>query len=265
MEAYGASNYLEILNFQIQAHPRRGYRSELAAAMKVHSSYVTRVLAGEAQLTPDQAADLAAFWNFREPEARAFLLLVLRERAGSPILRKSLERQLDEIRASENRITTQIEAKRSNDDELALYYSSWHYLAIHVLLLIPAFRSLEKLAGALQLPKAQVQAALLELEKIGLAKQEAAGWVPIVRDLHLADSAVWTPIIHASWRQKAALRVAERREGELHYSGIHTCGKEDAEKIRKLWMNTLLECRKIASESSRDETHFVLLLDHFGL
>ncbi len=265
MRTLEASHYREVLAFHIQNSGRRGYRSELAQAMKVHSSYLTRVMAGEAHLTPDQAADLAGFWELREPEARAFLLLVLRERAGSPALRRSLETQLAEIRATEDRLSTQIDAKRSDAENHALYYSSWHYPAIHVLLLIPANRTPAKLATLLQLPVAAVIASLIELEKIGLAKRTGEEWTPIVRDLHLADQALWTPIIHASWRQKAALRIAERRADELHYSGIHACSKADAERIRRLWRATLLECRKIASESPRDETHFVLLFDHFGL
>jgi hypothetical protein len=266
MKTYEASHYLEILEDRIGAAPKRGYRGDLAAAMKVHSSYLTRIMAGNAHLTPDQAADLAAYWKLGEAETRAFILLVMRDRAGSPALKRSLDAQLAEIRATENRLSTQISAKRSSQEDHALYYSSWHYPAIHVLLLVPANRTPEKLATLLQLPKAQILTSLAELEKIGLAKRAPGGeWTPIVRDLHLADQTLWTPIIHASWRQKATLRIGERRDEEFHYSGIHTCTKDDAERIRKLWRETLLECRKIASDSPRDETHFVLLFDLFGL
>ncbi len=266
MKITEAATYREVLHAQIRKNPQRGYKGELAVAMRIHSSYLTRVISGDVHLTPDQAADLAGFWKLSERETRAFLLLVMRERAGSPALRKSLDQQLAEIRAQDTKLSTQIEVEEGVEDDHSLYYSSWHYPAIHVLLLNPLTRSAEKLSSMLQLPRNVVLTALAELVRMRLAeKTSGTEWRPIVRDMHLPDQEMWAPINHASWRQKAALRIAERRKDELHYSGVHTCTKGDHERIRKLWMNTLLECRKIASDSPGDDENFVLLFDVFSL
>src|SRR4051812_8836100 len=99
MKVFAASNYRQVMQEKIrEGGAVRGYQARLAEAAGVHSSYISRVLADRVELTPDQAASLARFWNFDGDETDFFIDLVLLERSASKDFRARLGRRLEVVR-----------------------------------------------------------------------------------------------------------------------------------------------------------------------
>src|SRR5689334_17794455 len=76
----------------------KGQRLKLAQHLKVNPSYVSQVLNGHQDFTPEQAMATSRFLSHTEAEAKYFLNLVLFARAGTDELRKYYRQELTKQR-----------------------------------------------------------------------------------------------------------------------------------------------------------------------
>src|SRR5688500_2310705 len=93
-----AEDYRRFITAWLDAQPRRGYgmRSRLAEAMGCRLSYLSRVMEGAAELSPEQALRGASFFGLTRAENKLFRLLVDLERGGTPDLRAAIREEIEE-------------------------------------------------------------------------------------------------------------------------------------------------------------------------
>lgn len=235
----------------------RGYQGQMAKAAGTHGSYLSRVLGREVQLTPDQAAGLCEFWGLNTDEGEYFLTLVNLERAGTLRLQTLLRRRLDELKAKHQRLSEKLDVKSApptGTPDLVIYYSNWHYMAIHVALTIPDLRTPASLAKHLKLPLAFVGSTLATLEGLGLARRNSENrWTPIDRDLHRDCSETFASTQQASWRVQTAARMHAQRERALHYTAVHSVSRRDFEMIRAKFVEQIVITRRAMMASAEEE------------
>src|SRR4051812_19263358 len=77
---------------------RRGFRSRLAEALACQNAYISQVLNGSANFSPEQGLKIANFLGINAGETRFFLVLIEHARAGTRELRDFYQRDLDEMR-----------------------------------------------------------------------------------------------------------------------------------------------------------------------
>ena len=100
MNVYEASAYKEFLNSKIQAFRSvKGYKTQLAKAAGFSPSFLSQVIHGHIELTPEHAIRLARFWELDAFETDYFMLLVDSARAGSIALREHLAVKMAKFRA----------------------------------------------------------------------------------------------------------------------------------------------------------------------
>ncbi len=87
---------------QVKGH---GYKSAMARAMACQSAYVSRVLKDQASFSLEQAERLNRLFSHSRLEAKYFLTLVSRDRAGTPELKNFYEEVLRELHST--RVTAQ--------------------------------------------------------------------------------------------------------------------------------------------------------------
>src|SRR5437016_3714585 len=116
----------------------RGYQSQLARAAGCSRSFLSQVLGRDIDLTRDHAAGLGEFWSLDPLQFEYFLTLVDLSRVRSEHLRNHLERKLARIRGDHSNLSKRL-GKEAIDGARAelIYYSSWTYGAIHMLLCVP--------------------------------------------------------------------------------------------------------------------------------
>ncbi|MBY0372069.1 hypothetical protein K2X33_15405, partial [bacterium] len=66
----------------------RGFFQEMAKELNVHSSLVSQIVRGSKDPTPEQTCSIAEWLKLTSDETEYLLMLVMRERAGNPALRK---------------------------------------------------------------------------------------------------------------------------------------------------------------------------------
>lgn len=96
MIVYEATNYKEFIDAKIISYRMvRGYKTKLAKAAGFSPSFLSQVIHGHVELTPEHALRLAQFWEMDEKETDYFMLLVDHSRAGSVILRDRIAQKME--------------------------------------------------------------------------------------------------------------------------------------------------------------------------
>jgi len=255
MKVFGFSDYKAFLKHQVALNRAQGgYKTTLANAAGCKPSFLSHVLHTHVHLTPDHAVGLALYWGFNDLEQDYFLELVNLERAGSKTLTEHIKRKLESILEKQENLAARFQKKKPvTDSEQHIYYSSWHYSAIHILLTIPQFQSSRAISQRLNLPIEFVKKALNELDGMGLAAYTDDRWQATKRDIHLPRDSHLTTTNHFNWRNRAIEHAQTTKEQGIHYTAVHSLSKKDFERIKQLLLESLDKSRGIVGPSKEEE------------
>lgn len=243
--------------------PGRGARARLAEALGCQPGFVSLVLSGGSDLALEHAFKTSDFLKHTVQERDYFLLLVHLARAGSKGLESYYREKIEAIQNQRREVKERIRSSSSLtlEDQL-IYYSSWHYSAVHMCLMIPRLQTPSAIRNALSLSASTVSDCLEFLARTGLARAQGERFVGGPARMHLpADS----PLIsrhHANWRIQALKSLDERRIADLHYSAVISISMDAAEEIRKILLNSIQQTEP-ALAAAKDEKVFALNLDLF--
>lgn len=244
---------------------RTGIKAELAKAMRCHPAFVSRVLAGEAQLNLEQAERAAGFLGLNHEERRYFLFLLQEERAGTDELRAFFREERESMLVQRREIRHRIPvSERISVKHQAVYYSTWYYAAIHALVSVADYRTPESLSLALNLPPAVVREAVTFLEAIGVLAKRGGQLVVGQRHIHLDRSSPLLKQHHANWRLQCIKQLDQANADDFRYSGVFSLSHQDAARLRETMLRHLKEYLEVASRSP-EETAYVYCVDLFGL
>ncbi|RYZ87882.1 MAG: TIGR02147 family protein [Proteobacteria bacterium] len=243
----------------------RGKRKELADHIGCQVSHITNVLSGIWQFNQEQAQSTASFFGFSRPETEFFLLLVQFNRAGTSGLRDVYSDMLNERQEKHAALKDRLAMPDSlKEREENMYYGSWHYGAVHVLLSIPEFQSRESIAERLELPISRVDAILSFLVETGLCQKTGLRYLPARPLIHLDKSSPLIARHHINWRLRTIQSLELGTPNDLHYSSVLTISKTDYVKVREILANALAKALKVVTASPEEEAA-VLCMDLFAL
>jgi uncharacterized protein (TIGR02147 family) len=253
IRCFDYTSYKSFLKAVIDQAERRGMVTELAEAAGCQRSYLSQVLNGPAQLTPDHAFGIADHLRFTSSESDYFLLLVDHERAATLKLRKRLSEKLESLRREQNTVSRTVQIERPVDLEIqGAYFSSWHMAAIHAATSMDRLQTVESISSRLSLSKAVVESGLERLLKMGLVKKERQRWLFHGGNVHLDESSPWNASNHHNWRARAILDAQTASEG-LHYTSVFTLSQADFESLRKSLLRFIDKSRKEIAVSPSEE------------
>jgi uncharacterized protein (TIGR02147 family) len=264
---YDFGDYREFLKGWIRSRPSAGHgeRSRIAIALRCHVAYISLVLKGSADLSFEQAQDLADYVGLDEERTDYLLLLVGKARAGTPRLREGYARKLESMLASrrvlKNRFKSGTELSTTAQ---ATYFSAWYYSAIHILIMMmPGFDRPETIEEYLRLPKKLVQRVIHFLENEGLISRNDTGYIKGPLNIHLGTDSGMLSKHHTNWRIAAIQSFEYERPHDLHYSSAVAINRKDAEKIRKLFIDSIERARAVITESKSENALYSLSIDLF--
>jgi uncharacterized protein (TIGR02147 family) len=265
MKVFEFNSYKKYLNNYIERSGRRGLISELARAAGCTHSYLSQVLNGKPDLTPDQAWSLTEHLLLSTEEAEYFFTLVLNERAATPKLKKNLEAKLKALK-SEQTQTTKVVSK-TTDAQLLIsqrdrYYSQWTVGAIHSLTASKEYQTIEKLSDRLNLSKLEVEQNLQWLVENSLVKKSGNRFLHSGQNIHLPTEAIHNQINHLNWRLRAV--QASFRSDEIHYTSTFTISQKDWDYLRRELL-TFIESQRKQIQSSGSDEGFVFCCDLFKM
>lgn len=260
-------DYREVLKEALK-RKGRGSQSALANALGVQAPYMTRVLAGDAHLSPEQALLAAQSFQYGSLETEYFLTLVLLGRAGTEALRQHLKLKLEEIRL---RGKPSLEDKLGNKDHgmdqdaVNIYYSHWIYTAIHLLTSNPEPQTVSSLCDQLSLPPVVVEPALKQLVEWRLVEQDGSVFKMLENKMFMQFSSQFINRFHASWRTKLLQDLEYPPDGSSrHVTLLVGLERKNIEKLKDVLDRAGREIGEIVEKDQVEETQ-VICLDFFPL
>jgi len=240
------------------------YQSRLAEAAGCQKSFLSQVLNSHVHVTPDHAAAMSGFLGLTEEEQIYFIDLVAMARCGSPSLREVLKKRMKQMKDARADPSQRIHWPELEFKVQELYYSSWHWGAIHMLVSIPNFRTSSSIAERLGLPRAKVEKALEGLEAMKLIEKTKGGWKVTDNFTYLPNSSPMTGANHINWRQRAIANIQSMDDTALHYSAAFALSQDDFHELKEMIVEFIEQANNKISASPCEEAA-VFSCDFFRL
>ncbi len=243
----------------------RGFRSKLASFINCQSGYVTRVLNESAHFSLEQALKIASFLKLNEKEQSFFLLLVEKDRAGTKELKEYFKHKIDKERDSYLNIKERVGDSRAlTASEQSVYYSNWHYLAIHMLTTIKGFDNVESISKTIGLSLSATSEIILFLLRTGILMEVKGKLSAGITQVHLDRESPLINQHHTNWRIAAIQSLTNNSKSDIHYSTVSTLSKSDVE-ILKLKVVKLIEEYVAIVKPSNEEQMYGFNIDFYNL
>lgn len=243
----------------------RGVRRLLGEAIGCQVAYVSHVLAGDKNFSPEQLEAAARFFALRDDETDHLMLLGEFARAGTPSLRKMLAKKISQKQSEYREIKKRIKISKSiSQADQATYYSSWHYQAITSILTIPECRTVDAISRRLKIPTEKVNSVLSFLLDKGLVKETSKGYEPTETQIHLPRTSPLIGKLHSNWRVRTLASFDDMRPADYHYSGVVTLAEKDYDTVKEILTKALSQAADVI-RPSKEETICVLAMDFFEL
>ncbi|OQW50415.1 MAG: hypothetical protein A4S09_01080 [Proteobacteria bacterium SG_bin7] len=221
-------------------------------------SHISQVLNGKSQLSLEQAESINDFLGHTSDESQFFLLLVQIGRAGTRALKNRLSQQAEQILEKRLVLKDRLGVTQPlSKENQAIFYSSWLYGAIHVMLTIPQFQSKESISDYLGISLKRTAEILEFLVSIELAIPLENGRFGVgTSRIHLGSDSPMISKFHTNWRMQA-IRSLDKEDGksDLHYSSVITISDEDFKKIKNLLVKYIEEIKLIVKNSPSQKLH----------
>lgn len=265
MRLFEHHSYKDYLRALIKTSARRGLISELAGAAGCTHSYMSQVLNGKPDLTPDQAWALNEHLEHSKDEADYFFLLVLSGRASSQKLKKALDAKLKILKAEQLRLSKAVQ--KSSDSQIEAsnrdrYYAHWAVSAIHALTASADFQTVDEISKRLNLSSTEVESTLKWLSENSLVKRSGQRFIHSGHSVHLPTEAIHNQVNHLNWRLRGSLGYSKSEN--VHYTSVFTLSKKDWDILRSDLI-AFIEAQRSQIQSSGSEEAYAFCCDLFRI
>lgn len=252
---FSAKSYRDFIREWISSRDSaRGLQGQMCEAMECQSAHLSRALQDKVHLTMDQAFLLTQFLGLGKAETGYFLKLTERDRAGSPKYRSQISEELEDMKQAHDDLATRFKQERiGNHEQEAIYYSSWHWIAIHYITASEKFQTPQKIADRLGLEVSFIRSSLETLEQFGLVKRKGDRWILNSGSIHMPKTSPLNSIQHGNWRNRAVLKSQNQKDDGLHYTIVQTISEDDFVSIKQQLLNAIDKYRKTADASPSEE------------
>lgn len=243
---------------------RRGMKSTLAKAIGCQPSYLSQILKNQTQLTLEQGADAADFFQLPELDKDYFMLLLQKERSGNYRLQSFYQKKMDRVLNKKNNLAQRLkdETKGISEDAAEKYYSSWQYLAIHILTSIPTYDNTKKISEHLGLTIERTEHILQFLVQHNFVEYKDQRYTIGSRHLHLEKENKLNHHHQLNWRLKALDQTRSLETSEINYAGVYSLSKKDAEIIKENIIKLIKNNLKVVAPSV-EEVMYCSVIDFF--
>lgn len=262
MNIFTSNDYREILSQLIKERreidPDINFQN-LAMFMRVPKSYLSRVIHGGADLSPDQIFLASNYLSFTVKERDYLLLLVDFSRAG---LKQRKDHLLSKIRAIQSEALDTKENLKSVklaevDTNLYDYYLDPKIQLVHVCLTVPRYRkNLTKLSQDLQISNQQLLKILTKLEQIKLITRMGDEVKVLVENIHLPKSSP----VYRMWRNSLKLLSMQHidsldDEEAYSFSVVFSSNDDSKRLIHRKFIDFLKEVEEIATSGKQENVY----------
>lgn len=260
-------NYKNYINGRIDNSPAkgRGLKLKLAEFLNCQTAFISQVLKGEPNFSLEHAVKLNSFFDHTKEESRFFLLLLQLERAGSLELQGFFKSEIKETLEKRSDLKYRFDIKHSlKKVDQQVYYSSWMYSCIHMMIAIPEFQTPQAISRHLNIPREKTIEVITFLEETGLVEKKGAHYEIGVTKIHLAKDSPQIQRHHTNWRMQAIRSIELNDSHDLHYSTVVSMAKADVPRIKETLIKAIEECRGVIRDSNEEKIQGICI-DFFSV
>lgn len=231
-----------------------GIWSKLAAAAGCQATYLSQAMKGKVQLTSDHIIGIAEFLELSDSETEFFLLLLEKARSGTKNHSHYISRRISKMRSEQENLSKIFSGPPLEvGQKESIYYSTWTWAAIHVIVSIPEYRTPEKIAQRLQLPLELVAYSLQMLAQHGVVKKTGNTWALGTGDVHIPKNSPLVHAHHSNWRQKALLDSLLPDTDGVHFTGVHSLSRKDFLHLKEKLLELIQHSKEVIAPSKEEE------------
>jgi len=265
-DIYNFNDYRTFLKHLLKTSPKKGHgvRSQWAKAMNCQVAYVSHILKNLYEISIEQAEGLSRYLALSKEETEFFLLLVQKERAGTHQLKQFFLKLIEEKIKQRQHIRNRMKIKTSlSIEDQAIYYSSWIYAAVHIILTIPFYQdSPEKIAKYFNESLATIRRVLDFLETRNLIRVNNGHFSVLNNYLFINKDSPLFSHQQSFWRQKAIESIYKNNSEEIHFASLFTASETDIKKIKEILLKSIEESTEII-KPSKEEKLYTICMDFF--
>lgn len=240
-----------------------GSKSKFSSALRIQSAFLSQVLSEKYSLSLEQADLANSYFEHSKNEAEYFILLVSRDRAGTPSLKEFYTQQINK-KMTEYQLLTEALGKKQEIDEQTkgIYYSSWLYAAVHVGCTIANLRTKKQLSQKFNMDENKIEEILAFLTEHSMLEKKMNEYFPNQNWVRLGKDSPHIIKHHTNWRMQAVQNLERQKDNDLHFSGIYSMDLMTAKSIQTEIINFLKQQQK-KIETAKEENLYILGLDFF--
>ncbi len=260
MEVLNIENYRHFIRFYLaKRSPRgRGEIGKLAKFIRVHSTFVSQVLAGTKDFNVEQSYAITEYLQLTKIEKKFFLLLVQKDRAGTVNVKNYFKNEIEELKSSMLTVSKHLNKPSIlTKEDSAIFYSTWLYSAIRLFCSIDPGKTLDEIGLQFHLGRKKASNYVDFLERAGLILLEDGLYKLGEAHTHLSGDSPFIIKHHMNWRIKALQRHENIRREELAFTAPISLSKKDFLKIRENLLSSIKEVIEVAKESKAEEVAFL--------
>lgn len=260
------STIFEYIDYKIYVQERiqslpskgRGVKLKLAEFLHCQNTFVSQVLNGDPHFSLEQGARLNEFFEHTKDESKFFLLLLHLARAGNSELKKYYQEEIDDLIIKNSDLKKRTNIKGSlRDKDQDIYYSSWLYSAVHILVTIKDFQNASQIAKRLNLSKDKALEILGFLTDSGLLQKEGNTYTSGSTRIHLSKESPHISRHHTNWRMRAVQAIDMKQASDLHFSNVVSMGEKDIVRVREIFIKAIAEARSIIKDSPEEKLYSI--------
>lgn len=244
-------------------HAPRGIKSQFSESIQILPAFLSQVLKEKYALSLEQADLANHFFDHSEEESEFFILLTSKDRAGSVSLRKRYQTQINNLLEKRKLLIERLGKKKEISNEAqGVYYSSWHFSAVHVACTIENLRNRKAISEHLNIPFEIVGKILNFLEQHSLITKDLDSYKTTENWLRLSKDSPHIIKHHTNWRLRAISDLEIQTDNDLHYSGIFSIDEKTALQTKEEFL-TFLKKQTKSFETAKETDLFAIGVDFF--
>lgn len=259
MSVYEAENYRQFMDSLIRPKAKRtwGAVKRLATVLKCHSTYVSQIINGKADLSTEQALGFCRFFQLDQEATHHFVDLLSRDKAGNLETRDYFQSKIEKRLADRLNLKKRMNINESlSSEQEAKYYRGWLPQAVHMCCQLPEGRTAKSIAARLTVPEHAVASILKDLESIGLIEADGSTYKCLKDSVYLGKDSPTISRFHVNWRLKTVSEMTTTAKlPGTHYSSVLSMSRVGAKQLRELVLRHVEESRALIISSPSEEIY----------
>ena len=266
MDIFSFDNYKNFVRYLLcEKNQTWGNQNKIAQIMRCQSSYVSQVLKGSPHLSTDNISRLCDHILCSDDEKEYLINLLLIEKSACKNLIRFLKKKNQKLIEKNCPIKEKlkIETKENKLFNSEVYYSKFIFSAIHILLTIEKYQSMDALCKKLSLDPMMIKQCIDELCKMGIL-ESSEHFFKVSNSILYGRSQNDFLRHHSNWSCHLQHLLQMKGYVGLHYIDVVSISEKDYLFIKSEIQKFIESFRKIIAPSKEEEA-YNLQIDFFPI